>query len=232
VLKRCCCVSCISVEGDDERMTRRLWRFRVTGVCRLTLAVVSCAEARTAVVSDEAVWRVSLRLFAGPSCSQSSLGCFEPLGEWEYFRKGCFSFRFRSFQRAIKSSLTSAAFLCTQSDRGAHNSEWRPQTHSGFQTAPVLGWGSHSTRYFPAFSSTISVTGHSSAFRNLSGNSSFSSNVGSVVEYTGFAVDIRRFTFNVSEALRLAGRAIMRVCLVRRRGPWSQIIGELLSHKI
>src|SRR5271156_806764 len=204
VLKLCCCVSCISVEGDDERMTRRLWRFRVMGVCRLTLAVVSCAKARTTVVSDEAVWRVSLRLFEGPSCSQSSLDCFEPLGEREDFRRGCFSFRFRSFQRAIKSSLTSAAFLCTQSDRGAHNSEWRPQTHSGFQTAPVLGWGSHSTRYFPAFSTTISVTGHSSAFRNLSGNSSFSSKVGSVVEYTGFAVDIRRFTFNVSEALCLA----------------------------
>jgi hypothetical protein len=53
-----------------------------------------------------------------------------------------------------------------------------------------------------------------------------------VVEYTGFAVDIRRFTFNVSEALGLAGRAIMRVCPVRRRGPWSQIVEEWLSHKI
>src|SRR5947209_1467698 len=113
VLKLCCCVSCISVEGDDERITRRLWRLRVRGVCGSPLAVVSCVEARTDVVSDGAVRRVSLRLFEGPSCSQSSVDCFEPLEGWVDFCSACFSFRFSSFQRAIRSSLTSAAFLCT-----------------------------------------------------------------------------------------------------------------------
>src|SRR5438552_14795543 len=113
-LKLCCWVSGISVAGE-EGMTGLFWRLRVIGVRDLSTVPRSWSKVRIGL-AGEATRRVSLRLFEEPSL-QSSEGCVELLCLRVYIRKGTLSFRrhFRSLQRAIKSSPTSAAFLCTKS---------------------------------------------------------------------------------------------------------------------